>query len=100
MCHLDGRARRHQPSQTAVGRGGREHPLECETARTDRQIIQTNTSRPAAHLAKNIDRLTQLRASMRERMRASPLMDAATFARDMEDALRKMWADVTTKTDG
>ncbi|HEX4797538.1 MAG TPA: tetratricopeptide repeat protein [Humisphaera sp.] len=50
----------------------------------------------AVSLANDIDRLTKLRASMRERLLASPLMDAAGFARDMEDVLRKMWLSNAT----
>lgn len=36
-------------------------------------------------------RIASLRASLRERMAASPLMDEARFARDMETACRDMW---------
>jgi predicted O-linked N-acetylglucosamine transferase (SPINDLY family) len=36
-------------------------------------------------------RLAQLRATLRGRLRASPLMDEAEFARDMEQAYRVMW---------
>ena len=49
--------------------------------------------RIAAELAADLPRLTELRASLRERMRSSPLMDAPGFARDVEEAYRRMWQE-------
>jgi protein O-GlcNAc transferase len=45
----------------------------------------------AAELAQDRPRLGQLRATLRERLRASPLMDAERFTRNLEAAYRKMW---------
>lgn len=45
----------------------------------------------AVNLAGEGVRLEQLRASLRRRMRASPLMDELGFAREMERAYREMW---------
>jgi predicted O-linked N-acetylglucosamine transferase (SPINDLY family) len=45
----------------------------------------------ARRLANDLDRLEQLRSSLRERMQESPLMDGRRFARNMEKAYRQMW---------
>ena len=42
-------------------------------------------------LAADLPRLQELRATLRARMRASPLMDGKRFARNMEQAYRQMW---------
>jgi protein O-GlcNAc transferase len=46
----------------------------------------------AAAFAGNLDALADLRANLRERLIASPLCDAPRFARNLEEALRGMWA--------
>jgi predicted O-linked N-acetylglucosamine transferase (SPINDLY family) len=44
----------------------------------------------AIGLASNLDQLAQLRRTLRERMLASPVMDAAGFTREFERALHAM----------
>ena len=46
----------------------------------------------AIALAVNPERLRELRGTLRERMRASALVDASGFARALEAAYREMWA--------
>lgn len=45
----------------------------------------------AVALAHDRERLKGLRANLRERMQASPLMDAPRLARSLEQAFRGMW---------
>jgi predicted O-linked N-acetylglucosamine transferase (SPINDLY family) len=47
--------------------------------------------RIVAELARDLPRLGALRATLRERMRASPLMNAPRFARNVEAAYRDIW---------
>ena len=47
--------------------------------------------RRAAELAGDLPRLAELRATLRRRVLASPLADAARFTADMEAAYRQMW---------
>jgi predicted O-linked N-acetylglucosamine transferase (SPINDLY family) len=45
----------------------------------------------ASALAQDIERLSELRHGLRERMMASPLCDAKRYTRDLEAAYREMW---------
>ncbi len=49
--------------------------------------------RKAIDLARDVEKLAELRRGLRDRMLNSPLMDAASFARDVERLYRMMWID-------
>jgi predicted O-linked N-acetylglucosamine transferase (SPINDLY family) len=76
--------------KTVVGRAGLS--LVCNlglkdlAAETPEEFILI-----ATRLANDLDRLEQLRGSLRERMERSPLMDGRRFARNIEQAYRQMW---------
>src|SRR5206468_10844369 len=46
----------------------------------------------AVNLAEHLDRLDELRRTLRERMRAAPLMDATDLTRAIEQAFAEMWS--------
>lgn len=76
--------------QTAVGRGGLSILSNvglAELAGGDRE----HYLRIATELAGDARRLGELRTSLRERMQASPLMNAPRFAGHVEAAYRQMW---------
>jgi predicted O-linked N-acetylglucosamine transferase (SPINDLY family) len=76
--------------QTAVGRGGLSILSNVGLADLVAQDAQEYVHL-ARKLANDLPRLIQLRATLRARMQASPLMDAARFARDVEASYRGMW---------
>ena len=76
--------------QTAVGRGGlsilSNIGLSELAAHSEDEYVKV-----AMELANDLPRLAELRRTMRDRMQASPLMDAPRFVRSIEDAYRSMW---------
>ncbi len=76
--------------ETAVGRAGVSLAMNLKLpeliAQTPEAYVQT-----ASNLAADLPRLSALRSSLRDRMAASPLMDAPRFARNIELAYREMW---------
>jgi predicted O-linked N-acetylglucosamine transferase (SPINDLY family) len=60
--------------------------LQAWIASTPEQYV-----RLAVEFARDPSAVCELRSSLRERMRASPLMDGARFTRDLEAAYRGMW---------
>jgi predicted O-linked N-acetylglucosamine transferase (SPINDLY family) len=76
--------------QTAIGRGGASILSNLGEpkliASTKQEYVQI-----AMNLANDLPRLIELRRTLRARMRASPLMDAPRFARNMEAVYREIW---------
>lgn len=76
--------------QTPVSRGGLS--LLSNVGLAD--LVAPNEDdfvRIAVDLATHLDHLVALRANLRPRMQASPLLDAPRFARHLENAYRTMW---------
>jgi protein O-GlcNAc transferase len=75
---------------TVVGRAGLSQLTNLNLAdliaHTPDQFISL-----ARSLAADTNRLSALRASLRQRMQSSPLMDAPRFAKNIEAAYRQMW---------
>jgi protein O-GlcNAc transferase len=78
--------------RTGVGRGGvsalSNLGLSELIADTPQQYVET-----AVLLAKDLARLAELRAQLRQRMQASPLTDGKQYAADVEAAFRGMWKE-------
>jgi predicted O-linked N-acetylglucosamine transferase (SPINDLY family) len=76
--------------RTVVGRAGVSQltnlGLAELVANSQEQYVQI-----ATELARDLPRLSVLRAGLRQRMRQSPLTDAPKFARNIESAYRGMW---------
>jgi protein O-GlcNAc transferase len=62
--------------------------LEDFIAGTPRQYVEL-----AIHMGNDLSRLRDLRATLRQRMLASPLLAAAGFTRNLETTYRQMWTD-------
>jgi FkbM family methyltransferase len=76
--------------KTVVGRAGLSQlsnlGLQELAARTPDEFVAR-----ATELAGDLPRLEDLRAGLRPRMKASPLMDAVGFTRGIEETYRTMW---------
>jgi predicted O-linked N-acetylglucosamine transferase (SPINDLY family) len=64
-------------------------------AETDDQFVAI-----ASSLAADLPRLSEIRSSLRSRMRASPLCDAAEWTRGIESAYREIWKDWCVRKGG
>ncbi len=76
--------------RTAVGRGGVTILSQIGLTELIASTIE-EYSNIAANLAGDSAKLKALRYSLRSRMHASPLMDAPSFARDVEHHYRAIW---------
>jgi protein O-GlcNAc transferase len=76
--------------QTVVGRAGLSQlsnlGLTDLITHSDAEFVAV-----ATRLARDLTRLAELRATLRSRMQASPLMDAAGFTLSIENAFQSMW---------
>jgi protein O-GlcNAc transferase len=76
--------------ETCVGRGGLSQlvnlGLDELAAHSDADFVDI-----AVQLARDLPRLARMREGLRERMAASPLMDGARFAANLEAAYSTMW---------
>jgi protein O-GlcNAc transferase len=87
------------PGSTVVGRAG-------VSQLSNLQLLELIAPTPdrfveiAAELAADLPRLKNLRSTLRQRMQASPLMNAPRFARNIEAAYRQMWQTWCEKTPG
>jgi predicted O-linked N-acetylglucosamine transferase (SPINDLY family) len=81
--------------QRAAGRAGlsilKNAGLGELAAQTPEEFLKI-----AADLARDSDRRSELRSTLRRRLASSPLMDFKRFARNMESAYRQMWRDWCT----
>jgi protein O-GlcNAc transferase len=77
--------------QTAVSRAGYSQAKNVGLAE---ELIAQNPEefvKKAVALASDLNKLADLRATLRQRMQGSPLMDAKRFTRNFESALREIW---------
>ncbi len=78
--------------RTVVGRAGLSQLMNLGlpelVGRTEGEYVET-----ARELAGDLARLAKLRAGLRGRMEASPLMDGAGFTRGIEGAYRALWRE-------
>ncbi|MFN3700211.1 MAG: tetratricopeptide repeat protein [Alphaproteobacteria bacterium] len=80
------------PGETFAGRHAASHlttaGLTDWVAKSEQDYIDI-----AVKWAQDLDGLARLRARLREKVAASPLVDGVKFAKNFEIALRHMWAD-------
>jgi protein O-GlcNAc transferase len=92
------------PVVTRVGQSAVSRAGWCQLSNLRLSELAGQTSdqfvRIAVELATDLPRLNELRATLRQRMERSPLMDAERFARNIEAAYRQMWRKWTEQGGG
>ncbi|HEY0462709.1 MAG TPA: tetratricopeptide repeat protein, partial [Polyangiaceae bacterium] len=76
--------------QTVVGRAGRSQAMNLGLPELIALTPEVFAAK-AAELAGDLDALAELRSGLRQRLERSPLMDAASFARNLEAKYREGW---------
>lgn len=83
--------------ETAVGRAGVCQAMNLALP----QLVATTPDeyvRVASSLAADLERLSELRRTLRSRLQQSPLMDGPRFARNLEAVYRDVWRRFCAKT--
>jgi predicted O-linked N-acetylglucosamine transferase (SPINDLY family) len=85
--------------ETVVGRAG-----VCQAMNLGFPELVTTTPeqylRVANQLATDLERLSELRRTLRDRLKQSPLMDGPRFARNLESVYRDIWRRFSSKAEG
>src|SRR5205085_2469157 len=76
--------------ETHVRRAGLDILHDLELADLVSDNLETY-QQIAVNLAEDLDRLQELRRTLRDRMRTAPIMDATSLARAIEQAFAEMW---------
>ncbi len=69
--------------------------LQSLTADTPGEFVER-----AVNLAHDLPRLRELRSTLRQRLKQSPLCDGPAYALNMEEAFRTMWDSSALSGDG
>jgi predicted O-linked N-acetylglucosamine transferase (SPINDLY family) len=80
------------PAAPATSRGGKSILTNVGLTELITHDVDTYIATAVA-LARDVDRLAGLRATLRQRFEQSPICDAAGFTRGLEDAYRTMWRE-------